>query len=55
MGVSEDVQKKGKEYVHRTSGDAIKVGPEKMSKSKKNVVDPAYIIEEYGADVARLL
>jgi leucyl-tRNA synthetase len=27
---------------------------EKMSKSKKNVVDPAWIIETYGADTARL-
>ena len=27
---------------------------EKMSKSKKNVVDPARIIEEFGADTARL-
>ena len=27
---------------------------EKMSKSKKNVVDPASIIESYGADTARL-
>ncbi|MEA1936124.1 MAG: leucine--tRNA ligase [Thermodesulfobacteriota bacterium] len=27
---------------------------EKMSKSLKNVVDPDYIIEEYGADTARL-
>ncbi|WP_253300083.1 leucine--tRNA ligase [Wolbachia endosymbiont of Chironomus riparius] len=27
---------------------------EKMSKSKKNVVDPDFIIEEYGADTARL-
>ena len=51
----EDVQKKGKEHVHRVTGGTIKIGPsEKMSKSKKNVVDPAYIIEEYGADVARL-
>jgi leucyl-tRNA synthetase len=27
---------------------------EKMSKSKKNVVDPAFIIDSYGADTARL-
>ncbi|MGB2270954.1 MAG: class I tRNA ligase family protein, partial [Candidatus Micropelagos thuwalensis] len=32
----------------------IKVGPvEKMSKSKKNVVDPTNIIAQYGADTAR--
>ena len=27
---------------------------EKMSKSKRNVVDPEAIIESYGADTARL-
>ncbi len=33
----------------------ISVGrSEKMSKSKKNVVDPTYIIESYGADASRL-
>ena len=33
----------------------VKVGPsESMSKSKKNVVDPEYIINNYGADSVRL-
>ena len=33
----------------------VKVGPsESMSKSKKNVIDPEDIIENYGADSARL-
>ena len=33
----------------------VKVGPsESMSKSKKNVVDPEYIIKNYGADAVRL-
>lgn len=37
------------------SGDAVKVGPSiKMSKSKKNVVDPQDIMDTYGADAARL-
>ena len=27
---------------------------EKMSKSKRNVVDPEFIIQQYGADTARL-
>src|SRR3954469_24984282 len=37
-----------------TSGEDIQIGPiEKMSKSKKNTVDPDDIIETYGADVAR--
>jgi leucyl-tRNA synthetase len=35
-------------------GDEITIGPiEKMSKSKKNTVDPDDIIASYGADVAR--
>lgn len=38
----------------RDSGEPIEIGPiEKMSKSKKNTVDPADIIENYGADTAR--
>ena len=33
----------------------VKVGPsESMSKSKKNVIDPEYIINNYGADAVRL-
>lgn len=36
------------------SGEEISIGPiEKMSKSKKNTVDPDDIIATYGADVAR--
>jgi len=36
------------------SGEPIEIGPiEKMSKSKKNVVDPDDIIASYGADTAR--
>ena len=36
------------------SGEAVEIGPiEKMSKSKKNVVDPDDIIASYGADTAR--
>jgi leucyl-tRNA synthetase len=37
-----------------TQGMVIKDGA-KMSKSKGNVVDPDYIVEQYGADAARLL
>jgi leucyl-tRNA synthetase len=37
------------------SGEPVEIGPiEKMSKSKRNTVDPDEIIETYGADVARL-
>ncbi|HEY0269391.1 MAG TPA: leucine--tRNA ligase [Sphingomonas sp.] len=36
------------------SGEAVTVGRvEKMSKSKKNTIDPAPIIEQYGADAVR--
>jgi leucyl-tRNA synthetase len=36
------------------TGEPIEIGPiEKMSKSKRNTVDPDDIIREYGADVAR--
>ncbi len=36
------------------SGDEVEIGPiEKMSKSKKNTVDPTDIIQTYGADTAR--
>ena len=37
------------------TGEPVEIGPiEKMSKSKRNTVDPDEIIETYGADVARL-
>jgi leucyl-tRNA synthetase len=37
------------------TGRAVEIGPiEKMSKSRKNVVDPDDIIAHYGADTARL-
>jgi leucyl-tRNA synthetase len=39
----------------RKCGSPISIGKlEKMSKSKKNVVDPEYLIEKYGADTARM-
>ena len=40
--------------VHKETGETITIGSiEKMSKSKKNTVDPTDIIETYGADTAR--
>lgn len=51
----EDVQKEGSRHVHVKTGAPVTVGrSEKMSKSKKNTVDPAHIISTYGADAARL-
>ncbi|MFT0892786.1 leucine--tRNA ligase [Pseudochelatococcus sp. G4_1912] len=39
---------------HITTGEPIEIGSiEKMSKSKKNVIDPDEIIETFGADTAR--
>ena len=48
------VEKRGAELVLIESGEPVTVGPiEKMSKSKKNVVDPDEIIATFGADTAR--
>ena len=41
-------------WFHAKTGEALIIGGiEKMSKSKRNVVDPESIIESYGADTAR--
>jgi leucyl-tRNA synthetase len=49
-----DVTEKDGQHVHIKTGEPIEVGGvEKMSKSKKNVVDPDTIIATYGADTAR--
>ena len=40
--------------VERSTGEAIEVGRvEKMSKSKRNTVDPEPIVDQYGADAVR--
>jgi leucyl-tRNA synthetase len=50
---SDALQKDG-QWVHAKTGEPLDVGGvEKMSKSKKNVVDPDTIIEMFGADTAR--
>jgi leucyl-tRNA synthetase len=49
-----EVKKDGGKVVHIRTGEAVTVGrTEKMSKSKKNVIDPGLIIDTYGADTAR--
>src|SRR6202008_4155081 len=50
-----DVRKEGGTAVRISDGAPVTVGrSEKMSKSKKNTVDPQHIIETFGADAARL-
>jgi len=49
-----EVRKDGEDFVHIESGAPVTAGRViKMSKSKKNVVDPDRIIERYGADAVR--
>ncbi len=52
----EDVETiNGKKFEKKNNSKEVKVGPsESMSKSKKNTIDPEKIIENYGADSARL-
>lgn len=51
----EEVRKEKDKAFHVKTGEEITVGrSQKMSKSKKNVVDPDHIINSYGADTARL-
>ncbi len=52
----EEVEKfNGKIVQKKNPNKVVKVGPsESMSKSKKNVIDPEYIINNYGADSVRL-
>jgi leucyl-tRNA synthetase len=51
----EEVEEGGEGLRCRKCGGQISIGKlEKMSKSKKNVVDPEYLIEKYGADTARM-
>ena len=45
----------GKKVEKKNQNKEVKIGPsESMSKSKKNTIDPEKIIENYGADAARL-
>ena len=50
----DEIFKKGNKVLVKETGETAFVGPTiKMSKSKKNVIDPQDIIEKYGADTAR--
>ena len=49
-----DAVNKDGAWVHANTGESLEIGGvEKMSKSKRNVIDPDTIIESYGADTAR--
>ncbi|MBL3285031.1 Leucine--tRNA ligase [Rickettsiales endosymbiont of Paramecium tredecaurelia] len=51
----EEVVKKGDKFYHATTGkEVFSGGIEKMSKSKKNLVDLDSLLANYGADVSRL-
>ncbi len=51
----EEVEREGEGFRCGKCGIQINAGRlEKMSKSKKNVVDPEYLVEKYGADTARI-
>ncbi|GAA4031474.1 leucine--tRNA ligase [Sphingomonas rosea] len=50
----DEVRREGDDWIHVESGHPVTSGRvEKMSKSKKNVVDPDFIIDRYGADAVR--
>lgn len=51
---AEDVIFDDGKALHRDTREPVTVGPvEKMSKSKKNTIDPETIIDQYGADTVR--
>lgn len=50
----DEIKKHGDGYIERLTGETVTVGRvEKMSKSKKNTVDPTGIVDQYGADATR--
>ncbi len=49
-----DAEFRDGQWFHGKTGEALTIGGvEKMSKSKRNVIDPEAILERYGADTAR--
>jgi leucyl-tRNA synthetase len=52
---SEVIEVEKDKFIHeKTREEIVRGRSEKMSKSKKNVVEPIHIVESYGADTARL-
>ena len=50
----DEVRKNGDDWVHIESGKPVTLGRvEKMSKSKRNTIDPEPILAKYGADAVR--
>ncbi len=50
----DEIERRGEDLVEISTGNPLSVGPvEKMSKSKRNTIDPDAMIEAFGADVAR--
>jgi len=50
----DEVKKNGDDWVHIESGQPVALGRvEKMSKSKRNTIDPEPILAKYGADAVR--
>ena len=50
-----EVEKKNNKFYHTVNGSEVFPGRiEKMSKSKRNVVDPLSIVKKYGSDTARI-
>ncbi len=50
----DEVRREGDDWMHIVSGQKVDAGRiEKMSKSKKNTIDPEPILDRYGADAVR--